>query len=267
MIDPSAYIFLLPVAVIIAVLAMSAGISGSNFWIPVYYVWLGIDPLVSFWLALITMLFGFGSGTIRNIMSRTVNWVLVRKYLVIVVPSAILGTLLVPFVPAAFLLGLFGGFVILYGIFLIYRFGVCRGRSGPGSPGTADRVSWELGVLAGLLKGLIATGTGIILMPCLMGHCRVRSPAEAVGTTVVIIFIVNIFAAVFRLTPGFLSALPEQGDLIVSIMIWVAPGVIIGGQAGPRIARGLSVRGIRIYVGILLVFVGLLIYLRMMAGF
>ena len=70
---------LFPIGIIIAILGMSSGISGSNFWIPVYIIWLKIDPKAGFWLALLTMIFGFGSGAIKNILSKTVNWYLVRQ--------------------------------------------------------------------------------------------------------------------------------------------------------------------------------------------
>jgi hypothetical protein len=59
------YFYLFPLGIAISLLAVSAGISGYNFWIPVYVVWLGIDPKASFWLALLTMLFGFGSGRVN----------------------------------------------------------------------------------------------------------------------------------------------------------------------------------------------------------
>jgi len=103
-------------------------------------------------------------------------------------------------------------------------------------------------------------------MPCMLKHCKIPSPAEAVGSTVFIIFVVNLFAAAFRLTPDFISVLSEQEGQILAIMLWVAPGVIIGGQLGPAVARKLSPRGIRFYVGILLVLVGWLIYLRTFSG-
>lgn len=261
------YFYLLPLGIIIALLAISAGISGSNFWIPVYVIWLGIDPKTSFWLALLTMLFGFGSGIIRNLKNGTINWPVVRQYLKIAVPFTIAGSLLVPFAPAELLLVLFGSFVIIYGAFLIYRFGFFPRENGPEVAETGEKIYWARAALAGFLKGLIATGTGKIIMPCVLRHCKIRTPAEAVGSTVVIIFVVNLFAVLFRLTPDFISTLAEQKDLIFSIMLWVAPGVIIGGQIGPDVAKKLSERGIRIYVGILLIFVGLLIYLRSFSGF
>lgn len=266
MIGPVLYVYLFPIGILVAILAISAGISGSNFWIPIYLIWLGIDPKTSFWLALITMLFGFGSGIVRNMKHKTIHWGIVKQYLKIAVSFTILGTFLVPFAPVPILLGLFGSFVVCYGLFLLLRFGFFYRSSKPAIPDTNEKIYWSRAALAGFLKGLIATGTGKIIMPCVLRHCNIRTPAEAVGTTVLVIFIVNLCAALFRLTPGFVTTLAEQRDLIVNVMIWVAPGVMIGGQIGPMVSRKLSGRGIRVYVGLLLVFVGILIFLRMVSG-
>ncbi len=197
---------------------------------------------------------------------RIINWCIAGQYLKIAVPSAILGTLLVPFAPAYLLLAIFGSFVITYGVFLIFRFGLFHKAFGSVIPAREEKIYWIRAAIAGFLKGLIATGTGIIIMPCVLKHCKIPSPAEAVGSTVFIIFVVNLFAAAFRLTPDFISVLSEQEGQILAIMLWVAPGVIIGGQLGPAVARKLSPRGIRFYVGILLVLVGWLIYLRTFSG-
>jgi uncharacterized membrane protein YfcA len=138
--DLLTYFYLLPIGIIIALLAISGGISGSNFWIPVYFIWLGIDPKTSFWLALLTMLFGFGSGIVRNLKNRTVNWSIVKQYLIVAVPCAVAGTVLVPFAPAEFLLVLFGSFVIIYGTFLIYRFGLFFGENEPAVPEAGEKI-------------------------------------------------------------------------------------------------------------------------------
>lgn len=264
--DVLTYFYLLPLGIVVALLATSASISGSNFWIPIYFLLLGIDPKTSFWLALLTMLFGFGSAAVKNMLQASINWSIVKQYLKIAVPSAILGALLVPFAPANLLLEIFGSFVIIYGVFLIFRFGVLYKRDEPVVPERKEKIYWIRAAIAGFLKGLIATGTGKIIMPCVLKHCKIRSPAEAVGSTVFIIFVVDLFATVFRLTPDFIAVLSEQKNLIFAVMLWVAPGVIIGGQLGPVVARKLSERGMRFYVGILLVFVGLLIYLRIFSG-
>jgi hypothetical protein len=264
--DILTFIYLFPVGILISILGNSAGISGSNFWIPVYIIWLGIDPKTSFWLALLTMFFGFGSGIIRHIRQKTVNWPIVHQYLKFAAPSAILGALLVPFAPVNLLLLLFASFVFIYGVYLLHRFGFswCDKTSDEGKK--TDRIYRAPAALGGFLQGLIATGTGKIIMPCILRNRNIHSPAEAIGSTVIIIFIVNLLATLFRLSPDFISVLAGQKDILLSVMIWVVPGVFIGGQIGPAVAKKMSYRGIRLYVGVLLVIVSLLIYLRVFSG-
>lgn len=255
------YCYLFPVAVVIAILAMSAGISGTNFWIPVYLIWLGIEPRTSFWLGLLTMIFGFGSGILRNLYQKTINWYIVKEYLKITVPASILGTLLVPFAPVKLLLSLFAGFILLYGAYLVQRYWFYRKGKLP-EPEDHEKIYRGRAFIAGFLKGLIATGLGKLIVPGIIGHKKIRSPAEAVGSTLVVIFVVNGCALLFRLTPDFLSVLAAQKSLLFNIMIWVAPGVVLGGQIGPAVARKLSVQGMRLYVGSLLIGISLLIFLR-----
>jgi len=265
MTDCLTYFYLFPVAIIIASLAMSAGISGTNFWIPVYIIWLGFDTKTAFWLGLLTMIFGFGSGVIRNLRQKTVNRYIVKEYLKITVPAAIFGTLLVPFAPVGLLLLLFASFILGYGSYLIYHYWLYRRGKVPEELKTHDRICWKRAAVAGFLKGLIATGLGKLISPCIMEHKDIKSAAEAVGTTVPIIFVVDLIALLFRLTPDFISVLTEQKILIFDTMLWVAPGVVLGGQLGPAVARRFSPQGMRLYIGVLLIGVSMLIYLRAFA--
>jgi uncharacterized membrane protein YfcA len=258
MIDYFTYWYLFPVSIIIAILAMSAGISGTNFWIPVYLIWLKIEPKTGFWLALLTMVFGFGSGIIKNVKQQTINKYIVKRYLSITIPAGILGTLMVPFAPARVLIFIFAAFVFVFGVSSIYR-GFNQHEEEEASHETIYK---GRAALAGFLKGLIATGLGKLILPGILGHKKIESPAEAVGSTVVVIFIVNIVAVLFRLNSSFISVLALQAATIVQIMIWVAPGVFIGGQIGPAVVRRLPLRYMKGYVGGLLIFVSLLMFIR-----
>jgi uncharacterized membrane protein YfcA len=265
--DCLTYFFLFPLAVIIAILAMSAGISGTNFWIPVYIIWLDFDTRTAFWLGLLTMIFGFGSGVLRNLKQKTVNWYIVKEYLKITIPAAIVGALLVPFAPVGLLLLLFASFILGYGSYLIYRYWLYYRGKVPEEFVTRDNICWKRAAVAGFLKGLIVTGLGKLITPCILEHKDIKSPAEAVGSTVLIIFVVNLIALLFRLTPDFIPVLVEQKVLIFDTMLWVAPGVVLGGQLGPAVARRFSPQGMRLYVGILLIGVSMLIYLRDLRAF
>jgi len=226
----------------------------ANFWIPVYLFVLKLDPLTSFWLALLTMVFGFGSGVIRNLYQQTVNWYIVRKYLMPVIPGAIIGSILTSCIDVKILVIIFGFFVFIYGTYLLITTILPSKESQK-----HNRIFWELGFAAGFLKGLIATGLGKLIVPCIWNHERINHPSEVIGSAVVIIFIVDIVAAVTRMNPVFIGALVDNQATLVDIMIFVVPSVVIGGQLGPFAIRNVNTKWLRIYISLMLIFVSFLI--------
>src|SRR5215472_4399066 len=108
------YWFLLPVGVGIAVLVMSAGVSGAALWVPVYLLWLRLGAALAFWLGLFTMLFGFGSGVYRNWRDGSYDGQLVRRFLAASVPAALIGGWCAALVNQKLLVGLFGIFLLVY---------------------------------------------------------------------------------------------------------------------------------------------------------
>ncbi|HJH30105.1 MAG TPA: sulfite exporter TauE/SafE family protein [Methanosarcinaceae archaeon] len=248
------YWYLFPLGIIISAMAMSAGISGANFWIPVYLFILKLDPLISFWLALLTMVFGFGSGVVRNLYQHTVNWYIVKKYLIATIPGAVIGSILTAYIEGNILVMIFGFFVFVYGTYLLITT-----LSSKKEPQKHSRIFWELGFAAGFLKGLIATGLGKVIVPCIWDHEKIKHPSEVIGSTVVVIFIVDIVAALTRMNPIFIGALIENWSQLLDIMIFVVPSVVIGGQLGPRVIKNINAKWLRIYISFMLIFVSFLI--------
>ena len=159
------YWYLFPLGIVIAILSMSAGISGANFWIPIYLFFIDLDTKIVFWMALLTMIFGFGSGVIRNTIQGTVNWYLVKQYLIPTVPAAVIGSLLTSYVNDKVLIFIFGSFILIYGTYQLIV-----SLTSQKAPIKHQRVFWELGFLAGFLKGLIATGLGKLIVPGMWNH-------------------------------------------------------------------------------------------------
>jgi uncharacterized membrane protein YfcA len=177
------YWFLLPVAVAISALVMSAGVSGATLWVPVYLLWLKLAAPVAFWLGLLTMLFGFGSGVIRNLRDGTFDGVLVRRYLSVAVPAALDGGWASASINQGLVVALFGVFLIMYAILITGR---TLGMRGDGD--RHDRVPLLIALLGGALTGLISIGIGIVAMPSVLRHRSIRSPAAAIGSLVMIFF-------------------------------------------------------------------------------
>jgi uncharacterized membrane protein YfcA len=255
------YWFLLPVGVAIGALVMSAGVSGATLWVPVYLLWLRLDAPIAFWLGLFTMLFGFGSGVIRNFRDGTFDGVIVRRYLVIAVPAALVGGWASGSVNQALIVALFGIFLIVYALLIAGR---TLGMRTDGD--RHDNVPVSIALLGGALTGLISIGIGILAMPSVLRHRSSRSPGAAIGSLVMIIFFTSLAATIGRMRPSLISALLRDSSQMFAIAIWAVPGVVVGGQIGPRLAQMLpSERHTRLYFSAVLLVVGVLTLARAVA--
>ena len=248
------YCFLLPVGVCIAVLVMSAGVSGAALWVPVYLLWLRLGAPLAFWLGLFTMLFGFGSGVYRNWRDRTYNGRLVKRFLAASVPAAFIGGWCAALVNERLLIMLFGTFLLVYSGAI-----AVRTMSDTSSTKRHDSVDYSVALAGGALTGLISIGVESLAMPTVFRHRSVRTPGEGIGSLVMIIFFTSLAATVGRLRPSFIAELHRQLASLLAVMLWAAPAVVLGGQIGPRLAQKLtSERHARLYFSAVLMLVGIL---------
>jgi uncharacterized protein len=206
------------------------------------------------------MLFGFGSGVMRNLRDGTFDGALVRRYLAVAMPAALLGGWASDAVNQALIVALFGGFLIVYAIVIGGR---ALGMRAEKERDRHDRVPFSIALVGGALTGLISIGIGILAMPSVLRHRSIRSPSVAIGSLVMIIFFTSLAATVGRMRPSLISELRRDSSQIVAIAIWAVPGVIAGGQIGPRLTRVLtSERHARTYFSAVLLVVGLLTLAR-----
>jgi uncharacterized membrane protein YfcA len=287
--------YLLPVGCAIAVLAMSSGISAGNFWVPVYLLWARFEPPVAFWMTLATMLCGYGSGVMRNLRQGTLDRRIIIQYLPFTIPAAIVGGYLAPTLNISWLVLFFGLFVLGYGvqIWVTLLQGTVE-ESERQEPDLSSPVGmqsglfplsaaatyhfralslWEkagvrdgsIALLGGILLGLITVGLGELLVPRLLTTRKSVSPAAIVGSTVLLIFMTSLAAALVRLNGPFLAGLSEQRSTLLGAMVFAGPGVLLGGQLGPMVAQRLPVHTLRWYVAAILLLVGTLMLVRFAA--
>jgi len=247
------YWFLLPVGIFIAVLVMSAGVSDATLWVPVYLLWLRLSPPLAFWLGLFTMLLGFGSGVYRNWSDASYDGRLVRRFLSVSVPMALIGGWCAALINERLLIGLFGVFLFVYSGVLI-----ARTMNDKLPAARRDSISFPIAALGGALTGMISIGVGILALPIVLRHRSINNPGQGIGSLVMIIFFTSLASAVGRLHPSLIAALHHELPHLAAIMLWAAPAVIIGGQLGPRVAQKLpSERHARLYFSAVLSLVGI----------
>jgi uncharacterized membrane protein YfcA len=284
--------YLLPVGFAIAVLAMSSGISAGNFWVPVYLLWARFEPPVAFWMTLATMICGYGSGVVRNLRQGTLDRRTIRQHLPYTIPAALVGGYLAPALNISWLVLMFGLFVLGSGVQMLAtllrdsveeserqepELASASGKKPavfPASAATKDHCQaisrrkregvrdGATALLGGALLGLITVGLGELLLPRLLTTRRSLPAAAIVGSTVLLISVTSLAAALVRLNEPFLAGLSAQRFTIVGAMLFAGPGVILGGQLGPVVARRLRVRTLRWYVAVLLLLVGVLMLAR-----
>jgi uncharacterized membrane protein YfcA len=255
------YWYLLPVGMSIAFVAMSSGISAGNFWVPVYLLWAQFEAPVAFWMTLATMLCGYGSGVMRHLRQGTIHRGFLVQYLPFTVPAAVIGAYLSPALKGPWLTLLFGVFVCGYGARLLVQ----QWHQPATSHRRCPRWPWGIATTGGVLQGLITVGLGELMLPRLLTERTLGRPADAVGAAVVIIFVTSLAAALARLHGPFMAALGEQYPTLLSALAFAAPGVILGGQLGPLLARRFTARTLQVYVAILLILVGVLMLTHVLA--
>lgn len=254
-------VWLFPIAIAVASVAMSSGIAGSNFWIPIYLLGLGLEPRVAFWMSLLTMIFGSGSGVVRNYRLGTLDRSTIVSILPWIAAGALVGALVSTSLPIRWLLLGFGCFAAGYGVLVLREVARAGSATSGGRPARLADGRWR-GLIAGFLQGVLATGSGVVLLPYLLRHPRLSRAATAVGSSVALVFAASLVAVLARVDRALVQVLLDRREEIVGMMWFAAPGVVVGGQLGPRIAARLSRRLVRGYVGGILVAVGGLILVR-----
>jgi len=212
------YWYLFPVAILIATTATASGVGGATFFAPIFLLALRLPAEVAIGTGLITEVFGFTSGLIAYIRQRLIDYRLGLSLLMVTVPAAICGTLIVGFVEPVILKTILG--VGLFAVALSFirspdkkdiskmdlvinhdfggekaktvlktshgeeiRYTVCNKNEGRFIAG-----------IGGLFVGLISTGLGELNGYFLLQRCRVPSKVS-VATSVFIVAVTVLSAS------------------------------------------------------------------------
>ena len=270
--------YLLPISIIIATIAMSSGIGGAVFFSPLFILALHLEPGIAIGSALATELFGFTSGLIAYSKAKLIDYKLARSLLIYSIPAAIVGTLYGGLISPVILKSIFatGLLFIGYQIFTawrkeerkenelkfakeyeidyeseltdkngkVYRYTVCNKSMG--------RLFAAIG---GAFVGMISVGLAELQEYQLVARCKVPTPV-AIGTSVFVVVITVLVASV-----GHFYEFAQEGsevlNQVANIIIFTIPGVIIGGQIGPKIQKSIPEDKIKIGISILFVAVGI----------
>jgi uncharacterized membrane protein YfcA len=273
--DFTLYWFMFPVSILVATCAMLSGIGGAALFTPIFilvFPLLGPEyvlgsTIAAIGTALITQTFGFLSGFIGYYRRRLIDYRLAARIVLVSVPVAVAGALAAGVVHDSVLLG---SYALLVGVLSVVMW-----RNRP--PATSAAVAMKdagsrtitdsrgqqyrydvprLGAggaaLTGagaFLTGMVSVGIGEVTISQLT---RKGLPiAVAAATSVLVVITTVIFASsalvVQLVKSGGWTAVPWN------LLVYDIPGVLIGGQIGPRLQGKISPHTMRRAISILFV--------------
>ena len=253
--DFTLYWFMFPVSILVATCAMLSGIGGAALFTPIFilvFPLLGPEYVLGSTMAavgpaLITQTFGFLSGFIGYYRRRLIDYRLASRIVVVAVPVSIAGALTAGVVHDSVLLA---SYALLVAVLSVVMW---RNRP-PANTGAAAAVGQrtivdskghaytyavpKLGprsvVLTGtgaFLTGMVSVGIGEVTISQLT---RKGLPIAVAAATSVLVVITTI---VFASTTLVAQLLKAGGWTAVpwNLLCYDIPGVLIGGQIGPRL--------------------------------
>jgi uncharacterized protein len=217
----------LPAGFAIATLATLVGFGGGILWMPFLILVSRLDPTQAVVTSLVIQVGGMGSGSLAVIRAKKADLRL-SFYLAICaflgVPIGVWLSRIISGESTVFLLGVLSMTLALVFVYTQDDFDgsvvqtVSLRQTAP--------YLW-LSTLFAVLTGLLSMGVGDFLVPILRN--RLRLSMEAAMSACIVVMAMNAaLAAVLHLILGERFA--------TGIVLWAIPGVLLGGQVGPRLA-------------------------------
>jgi uncharacterized membrane protein YfcA len=238
---------------------------------------LKLDPKIAIGSALATELFGFTSGLIAYYRAKLIDFKLAKALLMFSVPAAILGTMYGGYIPPIVLKTIFAVGLIFIGYQLysawrkeerekneaenikefeetyeseltdnkgnIYHYTVCNKGMGR-----------AFAAIGGAFFGMISVGLAELQEYHLVARCKVPT-AVSVATSVFVVVVTAFVASVGHFY-AFSKEGPEVMSQVVNIIIFTIPGVMIGGQIGPKLQKTIPEDKMKISISFLFILVG-----------
>ncbi|MEL7311619.1 MAG: sulfite exporter TauE/SafE family protein [Pseudomonadota bacterium] len=260
--DFALYWFMFPVSICVATAAMLSGIGGAALFTPIFIL---VFPLLgpayplestvaAIGTALLTETFGFTSGFVGYHRRRLIDFALVRRFLIVSVPVAITGAFLAPYVADWLLIGGYALLVLVIAAVHVLvgdapigaqdplgDFSTLTDAAGQNYRYRIPRLTPSDVVATGVgsfMTGMLSVGIGEVIVPQLTKRGVPVAVAVAAAVTIVII---TVACASFTLV-GQVVAEGGWNAMPWNLVCYSIPGVLIGGQIGPRLQGRFSQR-------------------------
>lgn len=266
-----AFWYMLPTAIVIATVAMASGVGGATFFAPLFILGLGLPPELAIGSGLVIEVFGFSSGLYAYIRRRLIDYRLGGALLIATVPAALFGTVAAHYIAAELLKIVLGMGLIAVALSFLRapddELHAQMDALAEESPDTAESClvaadgekycyticnkteGRTIAGIGGLFLGMVSSGLGELNGYFLLQRCRVPS-SVSVATSVFVVAITALTASVAHVVQFAQGDLTDLGRML-NLLLFTVPGVIIGAQLGPMLAKRVADRSMEIFLGLL----------------
>ena len=263
--------YMLPIGIGIATIAMASGVGGATFFSPLFILGLGLPADLAVGSGLVVEVFGFGSGVYAYVRRKLIDYRVGGMLLSATVPAAVAGVVVAHYVSADLLKVVLGMGLFAVAIsFLRAPDEETEAQLDTLAHESADTAETCLVTaegeeicytvcnttegrlisgIGGLFVGMVSSGLGELNGYFLLQRCRVPS-SVSVATSVFVVAITALVASaghVYGVAQGGLPGLTTMGNLL----LFTVPGVVLGAQLGPEVAKRVPDRVMEIGLGLL----------------
>jgi uncharacterized protein len=217
----------LPAGFIIATLATLVGLGGGILWTPYLILVAKLDPTQAVVTSLIIQVAGMGSGSIAVVKTGKTDPRLSLLLAACAFPGVPVGVWLSRIIPADSIVFLLGIVCLAIALVFVYAQEDLGGA-------LVREVSWRRAMpylwpatLFSVMTGILSIGVGDFLVPILRNRLRMKMES-AMGACLVVMAMNAALAAILHVAIG--------DHFSLNYVLWAIPGVLVGGQLGPRLA-------------------------------
>lgn len=270
------YFFMLPIAFIVSTIAMSTLVGGATFFAPIFILILKLEPSVAIAVALLTQTFGFGTGLIRYMKQKGIDYAMGFSLILITIPYSIIGSYLSTILNPFFIRILLGLILIYIGYNLLIKDTITVKRRGKIikkfelplisrnnnkiqlTPEQMQKSVFRTSI-SSLFLGMTSAGLGEVL-----GFDWIKKTnanlKTIVATTVFVIAITTFVTSISHFYNLFTTN-REGLKQSINILIFTIPGVIAGGFFGTSIIDKINQNMLLKTISIFLMIAGAICFL------
>jgi len=240
--------YVLPVAILISTAVSAVGIGGGVLLMPFFLIVVKLTPEMAVVTSMLIQTAGMGSAAFICVKQQRVDFKLGLLILAVAIPGIIGGAYLAGFLESNKMQLVLGILVMTTAFLFVFSEQKYNdlGKSRVDMK-VAYRHAW-ITLPASVASGMLSTSLSEWLIPVMRSKLSL-SMSAAIGTCIFLGFSVSVVGAISHLLMG--------ASANYDVVLWAIPGVLVGGQIGPRITKKINERLLKEAFIFLLTLVGI----------